>query len=115
MRQAWKGALLSAVVFPGLGQLVLKHTLRGLAVMGLSLITMIVFVVKATAIAVRSLEVTTAAGGAVDMAAVNAAADQALASADGLVVRGALAGLFLCWGLSIVDAYVLGRKQDINN
>ncbi len=115
MRQAWKGALLSALVFPGLGQVVLKHTLRGLVVMGLALGAMIVFVVKATAIAVSALEATTAAGGAVDMPSVNAAAEKAVASADGMAVKGALTVLFLCWGLSIVDAYVLGRKQDINN
>lgn len=114
MKSAWKGALLSALVFPGLGQMMLKRTLRGLAVIGATLAGVVVFVVKATAIAVQAIEAPIGSSGTLDMAAVNAAAGQAVASADGLVMRGALLWITVCWILATVDAYFLGRKLDNN-
>jgi len=112
MKQAWKGALWSALVFPGVGQMVLKHTFRGLALMGAVLVGMIVFVVKATTVAVQALDAPLAAGNSIDMTAVNAAAETAVASADGLVMQGALVWIALWWVLATVDAYFLGRKRD---
>ncbi|MFH1984197.1 MAG: hypothetical protein ABIL58_20340 [Pseudomonadota bacterium] len=114
MKQAWKGALWSALVFPGLGQMMLKHTLRGLVVMGAVLIGVIAFVVKATAVAVQALDAPIAAGNSIDMTAVNEAATKAVASADGLIMQGALLWITLCWVLAAVDAFFLGRKQDTN-
>lgn len=112
MKAAWKGALLSAMVVPGLGQLVLKRTLRGLAVMAATLAGMVLFVVKATAIAVQALEGPIGSAGVPDMTAVNAAAAQAVASADGLVMRGALLWIVVCWVLATADAYFIGKKLD---
>lgn len=114
MKAAWKGALLSALVVPGMGQVALKRTFRGLMVMAATLAGLVVFVIKATAIAVQTLEGPIGSGGMPDMAAVNAVATQAVASADGLVMRGALMWIVVCWVLATVDAYFIGKKQDDN-
>jgi hypothetical protein len=111
MNPAWKGALLSALVMPGLGQVVLKRPLRGLAIMGAVLLGIIVFVVKATAVAVRALESPMVADGGVDMATATAAAEAAVGAADGLIMQGALLWIVCCWVVSAVDAYRIGQKQ----
>ena len=47
MNNALKGALLSGLVFPGLGQVNLKHYKRGIALMLIVSISLLVIVVKA--------------------------------------------------------------------
>ena len=47
MKNSIKGALLSGVVFPGLGQVILKQYKRGIALMLIALVNMLLIIVKA--------------------------------------------------------------------
>ena len=100
MKQAIKGALLSGLVFPGLGQMALKHYPRGLAFLAV------------------------AAGCAIHV--VKTAVDAVMQSLPGLengdvanlpVPAGGGDGpvmwlLILCWLWGVLDAYLLGDRLD---
>ena len=70
MKNAIKGMLLSGLVWPGLGQVVLKSYKRGIAIMLLVLIAFITIVVSASRKAFVILEKVAAEGGAVGNIAV---------------------------------------------
>jgi len=100
MKQAIKGALLSGLVFPGLGHFALKHYPRGLAFMAVALASTVYIVKMAVDEVIRSLS-------ALDPAAV----------ANLPVTTGGHAGpglwvLCLCWLWGVLDAYRIGDKLD---
>lgn len=112
MNNAIKGMLLSGLVLPGLGQVVLKSYKRGIAIMLLVLIAFIAIVVSASRKALVILEKVAAEGGAVDMESISHAASQATTTADHLLLNLSLLLIFVCWLVGMVDAYTTGRKID---
>ena len=112
MKNAIKGMLLSGLVLPGLGQVVLKSYKRGIALVLLVLIAFITIVVSASRKAIVILEKVASEGGAVDIESVSHAASQATTTTDHLLFNIALLLIFVCWLVSVVDAYTTGRKID---
>jgi hypothetical protein len=100
MKQAVKGALLSGLVFPGLGQLALKHYPRGFAFMAVALASMIYMVKTAVDEVVRSLPT------------LDPAAMAALPAPSGGHAGPALWVLALCWVWGVLDAFRIGGKLD---
>lgn len=102
MQKSTKAALLSGLIFPGIGHLVLKSYLRGLALMSLSLIAFSYLVnvayQRATLIVDRMYSG--------DIALDAGAGANSLAENFSLLV---LAG---CWLFGIIDSYRLGAAQD---
>ena len=112
MTNALKGALLSGLVLPGLGQVVLKHYKRGLALMLVVLSSLTVMVVKAAQLALAILENIEMEGGAIDMQAITEAATRSTATSDSRLFNLGLLVIVVCWVYSVVDAYVIGKKMD---
>jgi TM2 domain-containing membrane protein YozV len=107
LKASSKAALLSALIFPGVGQIYLKRYLRGLIPMVLVLTGLGVLVARATFRALEIIEKMQAAGGAIDMnVAANLAATSA-ASGDPYSSP-IILGMFCCWTFSVIDAYMLG-------
>jgi TM2 domain-containing membrane protein YozV len=77
MKQAAKGALLSGTVFPGLGQIVLKHYVRGITLVLTVSVSLVVLVKIALAQALAILERIQWQGGVIDMSAISSAAARA--------------------------------------
>ena len=113
MSNAMKGALLSGLVLPGLGQIVLKNYKRGIALMVGVLGAGFVIVAKTVQQALAILEKVTSEGGPVDMESVSNAANQATTAADSLIVNLAFGLIVLCWIVGVVDAYNTGKKKDM--
>jgi TM2 domain-containing membrane protein YozV len=111
MKTAIKAALLSALVFPGVGQMYLKRYVRGLIPMVLTLTGLGVWIAQATVGALQELEKMQTQGGFVDL---NAVANRAVASsASGdwyspLIVP----MIVVCWLFSVIDAYMLGKGKE---
>ena len=111
MKTAIKAALLSALVFPGVGQMYLKRYVRGLIPMVLTLTGLGVWIAQATVGALQELEKMQSQGGLVDL---NAVANRAVASsASGdwyspLIVP----MIVVCWLFSVIDAYMLGKGKE---
>jgi len=111
MRNSVKGALLSALVLPGAGQLWLKHYLRGFALIATVSVAFAVVALKAFRQALSILEQIETAGGAVDLVAIMGSASHSSALSDGFMSASTL--MVVCWVVGIVDAYVVGNRQDL--
>jgi len=113
MTNAVKGALLSALVLPGVGQIALKRYQRGVVLMLAVLAGLAVMVVDAARQAARMLETIQSEGGAIDRDAIARAAAQATVPSDSLVSMGLLVAVAICWLYAVVDAYRIGKEQDL--
>ncbi|MCK9197275.1 MAG: DUF5683 domain-containing protein [Syntrophales bacterium] len=108
MKKSSKAALLSALLFPGVGQMYLKRYLRGLLPMVLVLTGLGVLITRATFRALEALD-KIQAGGALDM---NVASNLAVTSAASGDPYSSVIVLVIscCWIFSVIDAYRLGKK-----
>jgi TM2 domain-containing membrane protein YozV len=114
MKTSIKAALLSALVFPGLGQMHLKRYVRGLIPMVLVLTGLGVLIVQATVDALQVLDKIQLQGGTVDMNAVSNLAAGSLTHGDPYSSLISL-GIAGCWVFSVIDAYLLGKEKDRRN
>jgi hypothetical protein len=113
MTNSLKGALLSGLVLPGLGQVSLKHYKRGAVLMLTVLISLSVIVAKAAQLALTILEKLEIEGGAISVSAIAQAVTQASSPSDSLTVNFFTLLIILCWVIGVVDAYRIGKKLDI--
>ena len=113
MSNSLKAALLSGLVFPGLGQVVLKRYRRGVVLMFIVLACLSIVVVKAVQQAFSILKQIELAGGTINMDAISNAATQSSTNSDSLVFNSILLLIIVCWILGVVDAYRIGKKRDL--
>ena len=113
MNNSLKGALLSGLIFPGFGQVSLKHYKRGIVLMFTVLASLIVIVMKAVQHAFTILEKIELEGGVIDIKTITDAASQAASSSDSLIYNLGLLLIVICWIVGIVDAYRIGKKKDL--
>mgnify|MGYP000014479123 CR=1 FL=1 len=113
MKKASKGALFSGLVFPGLGQIVLKHYLRGAVIVVTVLASLTLFIMKAVENALTIVEQMELEGGSISMDDITEAANQASTASADLTLNLALLVILLCWVAGTIDAWWLGRKMDL--
>jgi hypothetical protein len=113
MNNSLKGALLSGLVFPGLGQVMLKHYKRGAVLMLAITATLLAVLIKAVQQAFTILEKIESESGVIDMSTISSAATQASTTSDSLIFKLLLWLIIFCWVIGVVDAYRIGRKKDI--
>ena len=110
--KAIKGALLSAVVFPGVGQIALKRHRRGIVFMLANLAGLVMTVAAATREAGRILGAIEAEGGVIDQDAMSRAIGQAMSWSGNPAFNLLLVAMGLSWIYAAVDAYRIGKQQD---
>ncbi len=110
MTQSVKGALLSGLVFPGLGQIIFKKYKRGIALIVTVFVGLLVISVTALQKALAILKKVELEGGAIDMSTITKAASQASDTSSSFIMN--IIGLLLvcCWIFGIIDAYRIGKK-----
>ncbi|MBW2075787.1 MAG: hypothetical protein JRI58_13770 [Deltaproteobacteria bacterium] len=113
MNNALKGAFLSGLIFPGLGQVVLKHYKRGAVIMLTVLVSLSVVVVKTVQQAFTILDKIESEGGAINMDTISNVATQASTTSDRFIFNFVLLLIIFCWIIGVVDAYRIGKKKDI--
>ncbi len=113
MSNSVKGALLSGLIFPGLGQIVLRQYKRGIALMLIALAGLVIVIEKTLEQAFTILEKIGTEGGPIDMKTITSAATQATGLSDSMILSFALFLIILCWIIGIVDAYRIGKKKDL--
>jgi hypothetical protein len=111
IKRAIKAALLSALVFPGAGQIYLKRYVRGLIPMVLTLTALGVWIAQATIGALQELEKMQIQGGLVDLNAVANRAAASSASGDWYSPL-IMPMIVVCWLFSAIDAYMLGKGKE---
>jgi len=113
MKNSMKGALLSGLVFPGVGQVSLKHYKKGIALILIASVTMLLIIVKAVQHALIILNEIQLEGGVIDERAILNATAQASTISDSFIFNVTLLLIILCWIVGVVDAYRIGKKKDI--
>ena len=112
MNNSIKGALLSGLLFPGLGQVVLRRYRRGMAFIFTVSIILLVMVVKAVQQAFTILEKIEAEGGVISMNTITNAVIQASTPSESLTFKILLLLLILIWVMAVIDGYRVGKKKD---
>jgi len=110
---ALKAALLSGLVFPGLGQIMLRHYKRGIALVLAVSVGLLIVIVKVARLAFIILERIESQGRGVDVRGISEAAHQALTASDSLIYNLVLLWIILWWIIGVVDAYRMGKKKDL--
>ena len=111
MNNSQKGAIWSGLVFPGLGQIVLKHYKRGIAIMVTVLVGLSVIIVVAIKKAFIILEKIDSKVIAIDMNTVLDVVSQASTNSDSLIFTFSLFLITFCWIIGVVDAFRIGKKM----
>jgi hypothetical protein len=112
MNNAIKGALLSGLVFPGLGQLVLRQYRRGVLIMLAVSISLSVIVVKAIRIAQDILQKVELQADMIDITAITDAATRESLQSGSITLNLLMIFIVVCWIAATADAYRIGRKLD---
>ncbi|MFC1845099.1 hypothetical protein ACFLZ5_09970 [Thermodesulfobacteriota bacterium] len=112
MNNAFKGALLSGLILPGLGQIALKHYIRGGVIILAVLASTTVFVAKAAERALAILEKIELEGGIISIDTILGATQQASANSGNSILNLLFLLIGFCWIAGTVDAYIIGRKKD---
>ena len=113
MKKSLKGALLSGLVFPGYGQFVLKHYIRGIALILMCLTCLAVIGAKLRQQIFIVLENIEYGEGAIDMSGILNAVNLTDTTSGDVIYRFASLLLLFCWIIGIVDAYRIGRRKDL--
>jgi len=113
MSNALKGALLSGLVLPGLGQIVFKQYRRGIVIMLAVFTCLSVIVVKTVQQALDILEKIELQGAAIDMTAISNAATRESVHSGGVMLNLFLLFLLVCWVAGTIDAYRIGKRKDL--
>ena len=112
MKNAIKGALFSGLVFPGLGQMVLKQKMRG-AIIVLAVLTSLYFLVmKIMETAMAIVEDVQSQGGIVNVANVAETATRLTTESAETSLNLLLILILICWIASTIDAYRIGKQLD---
>ncbi len=112
MKNASKGALLSGLVLPGLGQIVMKHYIRGAVIL-------FIVTVSATAIIVRAVQQALSILGDINIEDGMVGMDTIAQAVHGSTASGSLLSspawllLILSWVIGTVDAYRVGKRKDM--
>ncbi len=114
MKIATKAALLSAFIFPGAGHLHLRKYIRGvlLAVSSFAAIYYLVLTIIETALQI----VGKIQNGDIqpDISAISQLLLERSGGNESQLLNNATALLVVCWIISVIDSYRIGRKQDKN-
>jgi hypothetical protein len=113
MKNSMKGALLSGLVFPGLGQIALKHYWRGFTLVLAVMAGLYIMIVTAAQQAYAILDTIEADGGMPDSDTISQAAAQAVAASDSPMITVVSVLIIVCWIVGIIDAYRIGKQKDL--
>ncbi len=106
MKNSTRGALWSALVFPGLGQIVLKHWKRAIPFALFNTGCIIFLIVSVSRGTWTGLEEKALQGSDITLSTMLSVAFASLESAKNYIFP----LMFLGWLLSVIDAWLLGRR-----
>jgi len=112
MKKSSKAALLSGLVFPGIGHITLKQYLRGAILMLGTLAALSVIVNSAYQRALAIVDRINSGDIPVDTVAISEMVANSASGAGDLAENTALIVLAACWLFGIVDSYRIGVAQD---
>ena len=112
MKKSSKAALLSGLIFPGIGHFVLKQYLRGSILMLFALVALSVIVTRIFQQALTIVDRINSGEIPADTVAIAEMVSNSTSAADSLIDNIALIVLLACWLIGIIDSYRLGAAQE---
>ena len=112
MTRSTKVALLSGLIFPGIGHMVLKQYLRGSVLMLAALIAVSVFVTTAIKRALTVVERINSGEIPIETGTITDAIANSTSGPDSLIVNISVIVLGASWLIGIIDSYRLGIAQE---
>jgi len=112
MKNSLKGALFSGLVYPGLGQIIVKRYKRGVILIALFTASVAAFIVKAVQQALAIIGKIQSGGDALTMNVITDAATKVTTASDSLTLKLLMAAILVLWVIGIADAYRTGREKD---
>ncbi len=110
MKSSTRGALWSALIFPGSGQIVLKHRKRGLIFASVSVAGVIVLIITVVRTTWNNLEHIALQGSEITLSTMASVAFSSLE----VVKKYILPMMLFWWLLGVIDAWLIGRKLPDN-
>ena len=107
MKNSTRGALWSALVFPGSGQILLKHWQRAIPFALFNAFCIIFLIVSIFRGTWNCMEEKALQGIDITLPTMLSAAFTSLAGAKNYIFP----LMFICWVLSVIDAWMLGRRS----
>ena len=112
MKRSSRAALLSGLIFPGIGHIVLKQYLRGSVLMLFALVALSVVVTRIFQRALTIVDRINSGDIPVDTGAIAEMVSNSTSGADSFIENTALIVLGACWLIGIIDSYRLGVAQE---
>lgn len=112
MKKSLKAALLSGLVFPGLGHLYVGRNLRGFSILAMALAALSVIITDAYESAELVADQILSGDVPMESGAIAQAVSDATNATDNLPGSVAVVVLVVCWLAGIVDSYRLGAAQE---
>jgi len=112
MKKSSKAALLSALIFPGVGHLVLRQYLRGSALVLVAFAAFSVAVDRAYQRALTVVDRILAGDVPTDTGAIADMVSNSTSGADSVIDNAAVIVLVACWLFGIIDSHRLGAAQE---
>jgi len=112
MSKAVKALLLSALVFPGAGHLLLKKYTSAIALATVAFIALYVLISNAIDRAMDIVDKVQSGEVQPDMAVITALVEKQTTGSEAQLINMATAILIISWLLGMIDAYRIGRTLD---
>jgi hypothetical protein len=112
MKKSSKAALLSGLVFPGLGHIYLREFFRGAVLVVLSLAALAAVFTIAYQNALLVVDQVVSGNVSMEADAIARAVSDSTSAADRLAENAAYVVLAACWLAGILDSYRLGSRQE---
>ena len=112
MKRSSKAALLSGLIFPGIGHIVLKQYLRGSVLMLFALVALSEIVTRIYQRALTIVDRINSGDIPVDTSAIAEMVSNSTSGADSFIENIAVIVLGACWLIGIIDSYRLGVAQE---
>lgn len=110
MQQSVKAALLSGMIFPGIGQISLGYKKRGWSIILVNCILFYLIISKVIQQATSIVKKMQQDGLALDIESISKQTSELVGFSDNSSLNTLLILLILGWLISIIDAYILGTK-----
>ena len=114
MKKSMKAALLSAFVFPGVGHLYLKKYIHGVVLVGTSLAGSYYVISKTVERALEIVEKIQSGAVPLDVTTITELVSKQSTGTEGQFTHIITIVIVICWFISIIDSYRVGRAQDKN-
>ena len=112
MKRSSKAALLSGLIFPGIGHIVLKQYLRGSVLMLFAMVALSVIITRIYQRALTIVDGINSGDIPIDTVAIAEMVSNSTSGADNFIENIAVIVLGACWLIGIIDSYRLGVAQE---